>query len=149
MEFLVAFALDVPAGTPNSEITDRENAEAAATAKLADEGHLVRVWKSGTQGETTIVGVNRFTDDDPVQSVPAPDYAALEKSQVASVSAVRKKRDARAVPRALQALKESSSAKASDRHLMPLIIDAVRARATVGEIAETLAGSWGYYRPGA
>jgi muconolactone delta-isomerase len=59
MEFLVAFALDVPAGTPNSEITDRENAEAAATAKLADEGHLVRVWKSGTQGETTIVGLYR------------------------------------------------------------------------------------------
>ena len=47
MEFLVAFALDVPAGTPKSEISDRENAEAAATAKLADEGHLVRVWRSG------------------------------------------------------------------------------------------------------
>ena len=47
MEFLVAFALDVPAGTPKSEIIDRENAEAAATAKLTDDGHLVRVWKSG------------------------------------------------------------------------------------------------------
>ena len=43
MEFLVAFALDVPAGTPESEIRDRQNAEAAASAKLADEGHLVRV----------------------------------------------------------------------------------------------------------
>ena len=59
MEFLVAFALDVPAGTPKSEISDRENAEAAATAKLADEGHLVRVWRSGAQGETTIVGLYR------------------------------------------------------------------------------------------
>jgi muconolactone delta-isomerase len=60
MEFLVAFALDIPAGTPKSEISDRENAEAAATAKLADDGHLVRVWRSGVApGETTIVGLYR------------------------------------------------------------------------------------------
>jgi muconolactone delta-isomerase len=60
MDFLVAFALDIPAGTPKSEISDRENAEAAATAKLADEGHLVRVWRSGVApGETTIVGLYR------------------------------------------------------------------------------------------
>src|SRR4051794_37693579 len=44
---------------PEVEISDRENAEAAATAKLADEGHLVRVWRSGAQGETTIVGLYR------------------------------------------------------------------------------------------
>jgi muconolactone delta-isomerase len=59
MEFLVAFALDIPAGTPKSEISDRENAEAAATAKLADDGHLVRVWRSGAQGETMVVGLYR------------------------------------------------------------------------------------------
>jgi muconolactone delta-isomerase len=59
MEFLVAFALDIPAGTPTSEIRDREYAEAAATAKLADEGHLVRVWRSGAQGETSIIGLYR------------------------------------------------------------------------------------------
>src|SRR5260370_1062077 len=59
MEFLVAFALDIPVRTPKSEISDRENAEAAATAKLAGEGHLVRVWRSSAQGETTIVGLYR------------------------------------------------------------------------------------------
>ena len=60
MEFLVVgLALDIPAGTPKSEISDRENAEAAATAKLADEGHLVRVWRSGAQGESTIIGLYR------------------------------------------------------------------------------------------
>ena len=59
MEFLVAFALDIPAGTSKSDISDRQNAEAAATAKLADEGHLVRVWKSGTQSETTVLGLYR------------------------------------------------------------------------------------------
>ena len=59
MEFLVAFALDIPAGTSRSEISDRENAEAAATAKLADDGHLDRVWRSGVPGESTIVGLYR------------------------------------------------------------------------------------------
>jgi methylmalonyl-CoA mutase N-terminal domain/subunit len=31
--------------------------------------------------------------------------------------------------------------------LMPLIIDAARARATLGEISDTLASAWGMYRP--
>jgi methylmalonyl-CoA mutase N-terminal domain/subunit len=97
-------------------------------------------------GETVIVGVNRFADGEPPQSVPAPDYSALEKAQVESVKRVRNNRDAASVKRALNALTEASKPR-SGGHLMPLIIDAVRARATVGEIAETLAGNWGYYRP--
>ncbi len=64
MEFLVDFALDIPAGTPKSEISDREKAEALATAKLADEGHLVRVWRSASQGEATIVGLYRADSQD-------------------------------------------------------------------------------------
>jgi len=98
-------------------------------------------------GESVIVGVNRFTDPEDQQSVPAPDYSALEKAQVKSVKALRKKRDSAAVTRTLGALRDASAAKTPQLHLMPLIIDAVRARATVGEIAETLAGNWGYYRP--
>src|SRR2546423_3262401 len=101
------------------------------------------------RGETTIVGVNRFTDDGDAPVVASPDYSALEKEQVKSVRELRKKRDASAVSRALTALRDASAAKPSQFHLMPLIIDAVRARATVGEIAETLAANWGYYRPAA
>jgi muconolactone D-isomerase len=44
-EFLVEFDLRVPAGTPESEVSAREEAESAAAAKLADEGHLVRLWR--------------------------------------------------------------------------------------------------------
>ena len=98
-------------------------------------------------GETVIVGVNRFTDAEPPQDAPAPDYAALEKAQLKNVKALRKKRDAAAFTRALKSLGEASSAKSGQLHVMPLIIDAVRARATVGEISETLAANWGYYRP--
>jgi len=98
-------------------------------------------------GETVIVGVNRFADQKGPLSIPAPDYSALEKAQVKSVKAVRKKRDAGKVKRALEALQKASDGSSSDKHLMPLIIDAVRARATVGEISGALAENWGYFRP--
>ncbi len=98
-------------------------------------------------GETVIIGVNRFADEEGSPSIPAPDYSALEKEQVESVKKVRKKRDAAKVKRALVALREASAPASTRPHLMPLIVDAVRARATVGEISETLAANWGLYRP--
>ena len=98
-------------------------------------------------GETVIVGVNRFGDDEGPLSIPAPDYSALENDQVASVKRVREKRDATKVKRALAALGDASGPAAVRPRLMPLIVDAVRARATVGEISETLAANWGIYRP--
>jgi hypothetical protein len=45
MEFLVEFELNVPEGTPESDVKQRESAEAAASADLAREGHLARLWK--------------------------------------------------------------------------------------------------------
>src|SRR5712671_1926868 len=97
-------------------------------------------------GATVIVGVNRFADEDDPPSVAAPDYSTLEKAQVKALKALRKKRNSADVTRALEALRVGS-AKNSKAQLMPIIIDAVRARATVGEISETLASNWGFYRP--
>ncbi len=45
MEFLVEFDIDVPDGTPGSEVADRQTAEASAAAQLAEDGHLLRAWK--------------------------------------------------------------------------------------------------------
>ena len=98
-------------------------------------------------GETVIVGVNRFVDEEGPLSVPAPDYSGLEKAQVKSVKALRKKRNGVDVKGALDAIRTASAGDSRQSHLMPLIIDAVRARATVGEISETLAANWGLYRP--
>jgi muconolactone delta-isomerase len=58
-EFLVEFDLQVPAETPQSEVQERERAESAATAKLADEGHLVRLWRRPRVGGGTAVGLYR------------------------------------------------------------------------------------------
>jgi len=85
-------------------------------------------------GETVIVGVNRFTDASETLDVPAPDYSALEKAQVGSLKALRQSRDGKAVTTSLAALSDASKVKSSTPHLMPLIIDAVKARATVGEM---------------
>jgi muconolactone D-isomerase len=52
MEFLVEFEITVPDGTPEAEVEQRMRAEAAAAAKLVDEGHLLRLWRR--DGTTTI-----------------------------------------------------------------------------------------------
>jgi muconolactone delta-isomerase len=64
MEFLVEFDVQVPAGTPESEVRDREEAESAAAAKLADEGHLVRLWRRPRGGAGgTAVGLYRAASE--------------------------------------------------------------------------------------
>jgi len=103
------------------------------------------------RGDTTIVGVNRFADGSEPPVIATPDYSALERDQVARLAAVRAARDAAAVDRALAQLREGASAFGAGHGarapLMPLIVDAVRARASVGEISDTLSGAWGTYRP--
>jgi muconolactone delta-isomerase len=59
MEFLVEFETHVPEGTPASEVSSRENAEAAAATALADQGHLVRVWQRVASGQAKVLGLYR------------------------------------------------------------------------------------------
>jgi muconolactone delta-isomerase len=60
MEFLVEFEVKVPEGTPESEVGARQRAEAVAAARLADEGHLVRVWRRPVgPDESTVLGLYR------------------------------------------------------------------------------------------
>ena len=60
MDFLVDFAVDVPPGTPETDVRERERAEVAAAAELVDQGHLLRVWKRPhSTGETTVLGLYR------------------------------------------------------------------------------------------
>jgi len=60
MEFLVDFNVNIPDGTPESEVRDRDSAEATAASKLVEQGHLRRLWKKPrTDGETRILGLYR------------------------------------------------------------------------------------------
>jgi len=95
--------------------------------------------------ETVVVGVNKYADDLTIPSVPAPDYSALAAVQRRRVVELRGKREKGNVKRVLGALE--SAARDATAPLMEPIIDAVRARCTVGEISDVLRGVWGVYKP--
>jgi methylmalonyl-CoA mutase N-terminal domain/subunit len=111
--------------------------------------HQLRV----ESGETTIVGVNRFADPDEQVNVPRPDYGQLEADQIARLRGRRQARDAAAFANALDVVRETARAYRDDADtetrpsLMPSLISAVRARATVGEIADVLREEWGAFVP--
>jgi methylmalonyl-CoA mutase N-terminal domain/subunit len=91
-----------------------------------------------------VVGVNRFTDDSPALPIETPDYSALEAEQRARLAEVKRRRDPGAVGAILEEVQQAAGTAVP---LMPPIIEAVRARATLGEISDTLRGVWGVYRP--
>jgi methylmalonyl-CoA mutase N-terminal domain/subunit len=99
--------------------------------------------KAVEAGEMVVVGVNRFTEDEPAEPLPVPAFAELEARQRARVVEARKNRDRATVAAALGALEAAAGGTAP---LMPPILDAVRARATLGEISDTLRRVWGEYR---
>ena len=105
------------------------------------------------RGDNIVVGVNRFADGREAPDVPAPDYRLLEREQIARVREARARRDVEALGRAMEQLRAAAACYASEGsprtrpHLMPAIIEAVRLRATVGEIAAVLTGEWGRYQP--
>ena len=92
--------------------------------------------------DTIIVGVNDFVqEDDPPIEVLYIDDTASER-QLGKLEALRKSRDAGQVRRALAALQ--AAARGTD-NLMPPILDAVRAYATLGEMCDALREVWGEY----
>ncbi len=95
-------------------------------------------------GALVVVGLNRFTDDSALPATARPDYSALALRQQARLAEVKATRDQRAVTGTLA---DVGVAARGTTPLMPPIIEAVRARATLGEISDVLRQAWGVYRP--
>jgi len=110
-----------------------------AIARSAYE--LQRAQESGAK---VVVGVNRFTDESPPLPITMPDFSALEQQQRSRLAGIKQRRKSAAVSSAIQDL---SRAAAGTGPLMPTIIEAVRVRATLGEISDALRAAWGTYRP--
>ncbi|PYR12046.1 MAG: methylmalonyl-CoA mutase [Acidobacteria bacterium] len=92
--------------------------------------------------EKIIVGVNDFVQQDaPPIEILYIDESAAEK-QLAKLDRLKKTRNADQVARSLDALR---AAARSTENLMPRILDAVRAYATVGEMCDALREVWGEY----
>jgi methylmalonyl-CoA mutase N-terminal domain/subunit len=96
------------------------------------------------RGERVVVGVNRFADDSPVPPLTRPDFSVLATRQKARLREVKAGRAGQAVQ---AALREVERAAAAASPLMPPIIKAVAARATLGEISDSLRRVWGVYQP--
>jgi methylmalonyl-CoA mutase N-terminal domain/subunit len=96
------------------------------------------------QRQRIVVGVNRYEleDETPVEILRIDP--ALEAKQVERVRSVRACRDAAAVETALARLKEAAARE--DVNLMPVLVDASRAYATLGEMCDALREVWGVWR---
>jgi methylmalonyl-CoA mutase N-terminal domain/subunit len=106
------------------------------------EQSAYRFGQSIDRGERVIVGVNKFV------SSGAPEMDLFEvpetttQRQVSGLREVRAKRDNAKVAQALEAIKQTA---AGEGNLMPPILEAVRAYATVGEVCSALESQFGLY----
>jgi methylmalonyl-CoA mutase N-terminal domain/subunit len=165
---IIAYESGVPdtadplAGSYYVEALTRE-IEAAARdyiARIEERGGVLRSIETGYEqrevqeaayaaqrrfesGESVVVGVNRFAED---AAVPEPEFrlpAGLEERRRSALDRLRKERNAAGVNEALASL--AVRARGTD-NLMPAIIHAVEAYATVGEIAGTLRQVFGLHQ---
>ena len=95
------------------------------------------------RGEVTVVGLNRFTEDEPRKIPTLRIDPEVERSQIARLRALRARRDD---AKAKSALNEIDRRARGNENLMPAILEAVEAYATVGEISDTLRHSFGEYQ---
>ncbi|MFM1965508.1 MAG: hypothetical protein RL134_1233 [Actinomycetota bacterium] len=95
-------------------------------------------------GDRIVVGVNRFTIDEEEPYEPLRVDPTIEAEQRARLERVRAERDQAAVDEALDRVR--AAAAGTDNLLYPMR-DALRARATVGEVSDALRDVWGVYTP--
>ncbi len=141
-------------------MTDEIEARAEAYIKKIDEmggmvqaiskGYVQReiqdaayAWQKSVEAkEQVVVGVNAYQSEDPPVPVMKID-PVLEEQQVARTKAFRAKRDSVAAKQAVDAVR--AAAKGTD-NLMPVILAAVKANATKGEIADAMRDVFGEYK---
>jgi methylmalonyl-CoA mutase N-terminal domain/subunit len=132
-----------------AEIDSRGGAVACIESGWMQEqiqSEAYRAERAVVSGEKVVVGVNRHTETDEADPTPIfrPDMRAMNE-QLERLRAHRAARDGAAVRASLEAL--GAAARDPSADLMPPILDAVRAYATLGEICGSLREVFGGYRP--
>jgi methylmalonyl-CoA mutase N-terminal domain/subunit len=108
------------------------------------EASAYRIANEIDSGERVVVGVNRFAADEEERYEPLRVDPAIEAAQVARLADLRAARDGVAVETALADLAKAAHGA---ENVLPLMKEALRLRATVGEVCHTLRGVWGVYHP--
>ncbi|UHQ96197.1 methylmalonyl-CoA mutase family protein [Natrinema halophilum] len=97
------------------------------------------------RGEETVVGVNEYT----IEEDTSPDLLTVDETtrdrQIERLERVKAERDDSQVDATLEAL---SSAIEDDENVIPYIVDAVKAYATMGEVMQVFKDQYGSYREG-
>ncbi len=99
--------------------------------------------QSVERGEAIVVGVNRFRQAEPNPPTTFRMDPEIERAQVERLCAMRASRSQAMVADSLRALEHAAR---GGENLMARILEAVEARATVGEISDVLRGVFGEYR---
>lgn len=100
--------------------------------------------KEVEEGRRIVVGVNAYCTQEPVEMRLFKADPKVAERQAERLSALRASRDQRRHGEALAALKKAAQ---GDQNLMPPLIEAVKAYATLGEICGVLREVFGEYRP--
>jgi methylmalonyl-CoA mutase N-terminal domain/subunit len=105
-------------------------------------GYFATIDRMVEAKERVIVGVNEFAaaDHEPVETLYIDEEAG--NTQLARLERLRRERDRDRVRRAIGALQDGAAAGSNT---MPLLIEAVRAYATIGEMCDALRQVWGEY----
>jgi methylmalonyl-CoA mutase N-terminal domain/subunit len=98
--------------------------------------------KAVESGEQVVVGVNRYATENGSSPPLLRIDPEAERAQVERLQKLRSHRDSARVAAALRRVEETAR---SDRNLMPALLDAVQAYATVGEISDALRRVFGEY----
>ena len=114
-------------------------------AKLKIEASAAEKQARIDSGKDVIVGVNKYrlAKEDPVEILEV-DNLKVREAQIARLQHIRATRDNAAVQRALDAL--TACAQSGQGNLLALTIEAVRLRATVGEVSDALEKVFGRHR---
>ena len=94
-------------------------------------------------GARVVVGVNRYVEEEPARVAIHQHAEEVAAERRTAMAAVRAARDAAAVARALERLRAAAAGKAN---LVPILVEAVKAYATMGEICDVLREAFGEYR---
>lgn len=109
------------------------------------EANAYRIVREQEAGERVVVGVNRFALDREEPYEPLRVDPAIEARQCAALARLRAGRDGAAVERELAALRRAAAG--TGENVLPPMKEALRARATVGEVCGVLREVWGAYEP--
>ncbi|SCE74888.1 acyl-CoA mutase large subunit family protein [Micromonospora mirobrigensis] len=116
----------------------------AGFQKREIEQSAYRIAQEIDSGERVVVGLNRFAVDEEEPYEPLRVDPSIEAAQGQRLAKLRAERDDAAVRHALAELRAAAE---GDANLLYPMKEALRARATVGEVCGTLRDTWGVYRP--